>query len=116
MGNNLKLKFGEMFPGAFKKRIENGAGPLLAVKQNHPGVLHCTESGFNPDFTPVTRGQYGIGEYRNPARCQDHRHSRRHDMHLVPNDVVSGQIVAALVPPPYVPPYFERSAGGRAGD
>ena len=32
MGNNLNLKFGEMFASAFKKRIENGAGPLVAGK------------------------------------------------------------------------------------
>ena len=60
MLNNLVLKFEEVFPSAFKKRIENNAGgPLTAIKQNHPGILHCTESGFNPDFTAVTPGATG---------------------------------------------------------
>ena len=81
MGNNLTLKFGEMFPSAFKKRIENAGGPLAAVKQNHPGVLHCTESGFNPDFTAGNTGRYRLGEYRHQARGQDHRHSRQCYVH-----------------------------------
>ena len=105
MGNNLNLKFGELFTSAFKKRIENGAGPLLAVKQNQPGVLHCTESGFNPDFTPVAAGNTGSANTGTRLAARITGIPVAVTWIIVPNNVVSGQIVAAFVPPPYIPPY-----------
>jgi hypothetical protein len=104
-GSNLTLKFSELFAGAFKKRIENGGGPLLAVKQNHPGVLHCTESGFNPDFTPVTAGATGSANTGTRLAARITGIPGFIPFILAPRDVVSGQITAALVPPPNVPPY-----------
>jgi hypothetical protein len=105
MGSNMTLKFGEMFPSAFKKRIENAGGPLAPVKQNHPGVLHCTESGFNPDFTAVTPGATGSANTGTRLAAKITGIPASVTFILVPRDVTSGQIVAALVPPPYVLPY-----------
>jgi hypothetical protein len=106
MGNNMTLKFSEMFPSAFKKRIENNAGgPLTAVKQNQPGMLHCTESGFNPDFTAVTPGATGSANTGTRLGARITGIPAGITYLLVPRDVASGQIVAALVPPPYVLPY-----------
>jgi hypothetical protein len=106
MGHNLTLKFGEMFPSAFKKRIENtGVGPLTSVKQNHPGVLHCTESGFNPDFTAVTPGATGSANTGTRLGAKITGIPASVTAIIVPRDVTSGQIMAALVPPPYVLPY-----------
>jgi len=105
VGSNLNLKFGETFAGAFKKRIENGAGPLVAVKQNQPGVLHCTESGFNPDFTPVAAGNTGSANTGTRLAAKITGIPGGVTWIIVPNNVASGQIVAAFVPPPYVLPY-----------
>jgi hypothetical protein len=105
-GSGLNLKFTEMFASAFKKRIENtGAGPLTAVKQNQPGVLHCTESGFNPDFTPVAPGNTGSANTGTRLAARITGIPASVTWIIVPNTVVSGQIVAAFVPPPYISPY-----------
>lgn len=105
MGSNLNLKFVELFASAFKKRIENGAGPLVPVKQNQPGVLHCTESGLNPDFTPVAAGATGSANTGTRLAARITGIPGGVTWIIVPNNVASGQIVAAFVPPPYVPPY-----------
>jgi hypothetical protein len=105
MGSNLNLKYVELFPSAFKKRIENGAGPLVAVKQNQPGVLHCTESGFNPDFTAVAAGATGSANTATRLAARITGIPGGVTWIIVPNTVASGQIVAAFVPPPYFPPY-----------
>lgn len=104
-GVSLNLKFSEVFASAFKKRIENGAGPLIAVKQNKPGGMHCTESGFNPDFTPVSPGATGAANTGTRLIATITGIPAGIWYILVPNDVTSGQIVAARVPPPYVPPF-----------
>jgi len=110
LGANLNLKFGERFASAFKKRIENGAGPLLPVKQNHPGVVSCTESGFNPDFTSVTPGATGSADTGTRLLAKITGIPFGIPFVLVPNDVTSssGQLVAARIAPPYAPPF----AGG----
>jgi hypothetical protein len=105
MGVNLVLKFGEVFPGAFKKRIENGGGPLVPVKQNQPGVLHCTESGLNPDFTGLAPGATGSANTGTRLAAKITGIPMAVMSIIVPNVVASGQIVAALVPPPYAPPF-----------
>ena len=105
MGSNLNLKYVELFPSAFKKRIENGAGPLVAVKQNQPGVLHCTESGFNPDFAAVAAGATGSADTATRLAARITGIPGGVTWIIVPNTVASGQIVAAFVPPPYFPPY-----------
>src|SRR4051794_6171540 len=100
MGTNQVLKFSELFPGAFKKRIENAGGPLLVVKQNRPGILHCTESGFNPDFTPVTAGATGSANTGTRLVAKITGIPFFISSVLVPTEVVSGQLTAAVVPPP----------------
>ena len=58
--NTITLHFGEIFPTAFKKRIENTfAGPLTASHQDVPGTPYCTESGFTPEFSALTPGAIG---------------------------------------------------------
>jgi hypothetical protein len=105
LGPNLSLKFSEVFASAFKKRIENGPGPLIPAKQNHPGVFHCTESNFNPDFTSVAPGATGSANTGTRLAAKISGIPPGVTFILVPNDVASGQIVAARVPPPYVPPF-----------
>jgi hypothetical protein len=105
MGSNQVLKFSELFPSAFKKRIENGGGPLVAVKQNHPGVLHCTESGFNPDFTPVTPAATGSANTGTRLVTRITGIPFFISSVIVPTNVPSGQITAAVVPPPNPSPY-----------
>ncbi len=104
-GVNLNLKFGEGFANAFKKRIENGAGPLAPIKQNRPGIIHCTESGLNPDFTSVAPGAIGSANTGTRLAATITGIPPGVSFILVPNDLVSGQIVAARVPPPYVAPF-----------
>jgi hypothetical protein len=104
-GVNLNLKFSEGFASSFKKRIENGAGPLLPVKQNQPGTSHCTESGFNPDFTAVTPGATGSANTGTRLAAKITGIPAVVTSIRVPINVTSGQIVAALVPPPYVSPF-----------
>jgi hypothetical protein len=75
------------------------------VKQNHPGVLHYTESGFNPDFTPVAAGATGSANTGTRLVAKITGIPAFIWSVVVPNEVVSGQITAALVPPPNPPPY-----------
>jgi hypothetical protein len=107
LGVGLRLKFTESFASAFKKRIENGGGPLAPVKQNVPGVIHCTESGFNPDFTPVTPGATGSANTGTRFVAKITGIPFGVAFVIVPNDVVSGsgQLVAARIAPPYAPPF-----------
>jgi hypothetical protein len=104
-GVNLNLKFGEGFASAFKKRIENAGGPLTPVKQNQPGAFHCTESGFNPDFTPVTPGATGSANTGTRLVAKITGIPASVAFLVVPNDVTVGQIVAARVPPPSAFPF-----------
>jgi hypothetical protein len=58
--NTLNLHFAELFPTAFKKRIENiFAGPLTATHQDVPGTSYCTESGFTPEFSGLAPDAIG---------------------------------------------------------
>src|ERR1700722_11325521 len=57
----LNLSFEELYPTAFKKRIENtGGGPLTLNHQDQPGVVYCTESGFTPGYEALTSGAIGL--------------------------------------------------------
>jgi hypothetical protein len=56
----VDLKFTELFPTVFKKRIENTlGGPLTAIRQDIPGHFYCTESGFTPQFSPTIPNAIG---------------------------------------------------------
>lgn len=59
----LDLSFAELFPSAFKKRIENTLGGPLTVKhQDEPGTVYCTESGFTPGFVTLTSHAIGFAD------------------------------------------------------
>jgi hypothetical protein len=59
----LDLSFQELFPAAFKKRIENtSGGPQTLNHQDVPGTVYCTESGFTPGFEALTSGAPGLAD------------------------------------------------------
>src|SRR5579863_1359344 len=59
----LDLSFSELFPTAFKKRIENTiGGPLTLKHQDEPGTAYCTESGFTPGFESLSAGAAGLAD------------------------------------------------------
>ena len=50
--SGFNLNFEEIFPSAFKKKIEvNVSGD--PVSQNEPGIVYVTESGFTTNFFPT---------------------------------------------------------------
>jgi len=58
------LRFEELLPGAFKKRIENTiAGPLTPRQQGIPEARYATESGFTPDYGGLTAGAPGAADH-----------------------------------------------------
>ena len=87
------------------RRLTKSGGPLVSVKQNQPGAFHCTESGFNPDFTTVAPGATGSANTGTRLAAKITGIPGFVSFILVPNDLASGQIVAARVPPPYVLPF-----------
>ena len=68
-------------------------------------MIHCTESNFNPDFTSAAPGATGSANTGTRLAARITGIPAIVTFILVPRDVTSGQIVAALVPPPYVPPF-----------
>lgn len=60
VGDTAVVRFTEGYPSAFRKRIENTtAGPLSPARQNVPGGIFCTESGFTPDYSSLNPGDIG---------------------------------------------------------
>jgi hypothetical protein len=106
--NTLDLHFGELFATAFQKRIENTpAGPLTATHQDVPGTQYCTESGFTPEFSPVTPGAIGSASVGTRLLAHISNIPPVVTFLIVPNQVTapSGAIVAHLVLPPYGPTF-----------
>lgn len=57
------LRFEELFPDAFRKRIENSvAGALAPRQQGLPEVRYPTESGFTPDYGGLTAAAPGAAD------------------------------------------------------
>ncbi len=105
-GPAINLQFSELFQGAFKKRIENTlAGPTVPAKQNKPGSFHCTESGFNPDFTTAAPGATGSANTGTRLAVKITGIAGPVSNVLVPNQVLSGggQLQLSRVAPPYGP-------------
>jgi hypothetical protein len=103
-GSLVKLQFSELFASAFKKRIENTpAGPTSPAKQNVPGSIHCTESGFNPDFTTFTPGDTGSANTGTRFVAKLTSIPPGIAQILAPNSVPSPslQLTARRVDPPY---------------
>jgi len=102
LGAQFKLQFTELFASAFKKRIENtSAGPTIPTKQNVPGSIHCTESGFNPDFATVTPGATGSANTGTRFVAKMTGIPLGIAQILAPNSVASGQLTVRRVDPPY---------------
>ncbi|MDP8983100.1 MAG: hypothetical protein M3O35_21190 [Acidobacteriota bacterium] len=99
----LDLTFTELFPSAFKKRIENTlGGPLTASYQDVPGVNYCTESGFTPEFSPLTPGAIGSANTGTRLLAEISNVPPGVFVFIVPNEVNSttGNLVAHRVFPP----------------
>jgi hypothetical protein len=99
----LDLQFDELFPAAFKKRIENTIlGPLTATHQDVPGVAYCTESGFTPEFSAVTPGAIGSANTGTRLLAEISNIPGATFVFVVPNEVTSssGNLVAHRVLPP----------------
>jgi hypothetical protein len=106
----LNLQFIERYPSAFKKRMESSAaGPLAWVKQNQPGIPHCTESGFNPDFTGVAPGATGSANTGTRLVATFTGIPGAVTFLFVPDLVTSGsgKLQAGRVPPPSVAPFAD---------
>jgi hypothetical protein len=102
-GPVLNLHFAETFAAAFRKRIENTTSdPLTPAPQDVPGQVYCTESGFTPEFSPLTPGAIGSATTGTRLLAQI-THIPHHATALtVPTQVISssGVLVAQLVSPP----------------
>ena len=99
----LDLRFEELFPSAFKKRIENTlGGPLTASYQDVPSVAYCTESGFTPEFSVLTPGAIGSANTGTRLLAQISSVPSSVFVFIVPNEVTSssGNLVAHRVFPP----------------
>lgn len=105
VGANLQLVYTEQFSSAFKKRIENGAGPFLAVKQNLPGMPYCTESEFTPDFGTTAPGDPGSANTGTRLRAKITNIPATVWWVGVPAFVASssGKLVAVVSGPMFVP-------------
>jgi hypothetical protein len=100
----LELTFHELFATAFKKRIENtNIGPLTAIHQDVPGDNYCTESGFTPEFSPVTPGAIGSAVTGTRLLAHVSNIPPAVSVLIVPNQVVSssGTLIAHRVTPPF---------------
>src|SRR5579871_221205 len=102
--SGLDLNFKEGYETAFKKRIENTAGPLTFQYQDVPGMHYCTESGFTPKFQALPiPGGIGLADTgtRLLANLTDLPPSVF--VLIVPNEVTSssGHLVAHRVLPPF---------------
>jgi len=114
----LDLNFAELFPTAFKKRIENTVGPLTLNYQDVPGVPYCTESGFTPEFVSLTPGAIGLADtgVRLLATIEDIPPGAF--VLIVPDRVVSssGELVAHRVLPPFATNFTGGTVTTSAGD
>lgn len=100
----LDISFAELYPAAFKKRVENTiGGPLTIQYQDVPGTPYCTESGFTPEFVSLTPGAIGLAD--TGARLVAVLQSIPPGITtlIVPNQVTSlgGALVAHRVLPPF---------------
>ena len=99
----VDLNFTELFPTAFKKRIENTlGGPLTAIRQDIPGHFYCTESGFTPEFSPTTPNAIGSATTGTRLLADFAGLPPSVFFLIVPNEVTSssGALVAHRVFPP----------------
>jgi hypothetical protein len=99
----LDLSFVELFPAAFKKRIENRtSGPMTHNHQDKPGTSHCTESGFTPGFESLTAHAIGFADTGVRLLAQFKDIPAGVSTLTVPNQVISssGDLVAHRVLPP----------------
>jgi hypothetical protein len=100
----LNLSFEELYPTAFKKRIENtGGGPLTLNHQDQPGVVYCTESGFTPGYEALTSGAIGLADTGTRLLAVLKSIPVGITTLTVPNQVTSsgGALVAHRVLPPF---------------
>jgi hypothetical protein len=100
----LGLSFSELFPTAFKKRIENTIlGPLTASYQDVPGMSYCTESGFTPEFSALTPGAIGSANTGTRLLALLANIPPAITVLVAPNEVTSssGSLVAHRVLPPF---------------
>jgi hypothetical protein len=98
------LIFAEEFPAAFLKRIENTpGGPLTALRQDIPGHIYCTDSGFTPEFSATTPGAIGSADTGTRLIAQFSSLPPSVFLLIVPNEVTSssGLLVAHRVFPPF---------------
>jgi len=99
----LTLDFEEKFNSAFKKRIENTTGgPLTARRQDVPGAIYCTESGFTPEFSSVAPNAIGSATTGTRLLANFENLPPSVFVLIVPNQVPSssGKLVAHRVIPP----------------
>jgi hypothetical protein len=107
----IDLNFAELFPTAFKKRIENTlGGPLTAVRQDIPGHFYCTESGFIPQFSPTTPNAIGSATTGTRLLADFAGLPPSVFFLIVPNEVTSSS--GALVAHRVFPPLGSDFAGG----
>lgn len=100
----LDLHFAEVFPNAFLKRIENSfLGPFTAVQQDVPGIIYCTQSGFTPEFAPLTPGAIGSANTGTRLLAQLSHIPPPASVLFVPDEITStsGKLVAHRVFPPF---------------
>lgn len=102
----LDLTFAELFPSAFKKRVENTiGGPLTLKHQDVPGTVYCTESGFTPGYETLTAGAPGLADTGTRLLAVFKGIPAGVSALTVPNQVTSssGALVAHRVLPPLGP-------------
>jgi hypothetical protein len=115
----LVLKFAEVFPAAFKKRIENTTtGPLTLKHQDVPGTAYCTESGFTPGYESLTSGAPGLADTGTRLLAVLKDIPAGVTTLTVPNEVTSsgGALVAHRVFPPFGSDYSKGTVTTATGD
>jgi hypothetical protein len=115
----LVLSFAEVFPTAFKKRVENTTvGPLTLKHQDVPGTAYCTESGFTPGFESLTSGAPGLADTGTRLLALLKDIPAGITTLTVPNQVTSsgGALVAHRVFPPFGSDYSEGTVTTATGD
>jgi hypothetical protein len=106
----LNLSYAEVFPTAFKKRVENTtAGPLTLNYQDVPGKAYCTESGFTPSYESLTAGAAGLADTGTRLLAVLQSIPAGITSLVVPNEVTStgGSLVARRVFPPFGSDYSQ---------
>lgn len=102
--SGLNFNFKEGYPVAFRKRIENTAGPLTFQYEDVPGAAYCTQSGFTPKYQPLpSPGEIGLADTGTRLLGSLSDLPGSVFLLIVPNEVTSssGLLVAHRVLPPF---------------